>query len=219
MHDGTAKSLHFQIPVLKQPITALNRYSSSIKLAVSRFFSRPSIEVHLQPVSDSSTVIPVAKIAGLTPIYELPSDLMKEERKRKSQSILVRVHGNMIRGCKARLKVGNLYTRYLYWTHPSGIDVSPDKKCDVGTITADLTPKEDFLLMLWYADKSKSETTFTLNVEPSFAVRIDTPNSTPRNLPVDLTFIFEDRQVNKKPYRFIIDLISWASLGVGYITF
>lgn len=181
------------------------------------FPSRPSIEAHLQPVSDSSSVIPDAKPAGSTPTYRLPTDLMSGERTKKSQGITVRAHVKMIRRCKARLKVGDLYIRHLYWTHPNAIDVSPDKKYDEGSITADLTLEKDFVLVLWYADRTSigSEAIFNLNlnVKPEHTVRIDSHSSTPRKLPLELTFIYEDGEVNMKPYCFILDLSSWESLG------
>ncbi len=182
------------------------------------FSSRPSIEAHLQSVSDSSTVIPDAKTAGSTPTYRLPADLMKGERTKKSQGITVRAHGRMIRRCKARLKVGDLYIRHLYWTHLRAIDGSPDRKYDEGSITADLTPEKDFVLTLWYADKTENETIFnlSLNVEPAHILRIDNTRSTPRNLPLELTFIYEDGEVNMKPYCFVLDLNSWESLGAKY---
>jgi hypothetical protein len=156
-----------------------------------KFFLSPRLKISLAPALEKDV-----GFAGGNP----------PTQRSKSQALLLTAKRGPIHKCKAKL-VFPEGTWYMSWD--SRRDVEPISQSR--TLTRDILEGEEVRLTIWEAFKNSDGEWFYLNSEKglSFSKKFGEGS-----LSLELSFLSEEGPLSKKPYRYKIEMGSWATVNM-----
>lgn len=191
----------------RKPVTALDYYNSTVRSTLP-FFTRPKLEVEIQPRS-----LPIESPENLIPQLIRSSD---EPYEYTGQTLLVTGKKALIYNLTPSMRFNGFGPHVLEWSRIlrnidplEGPEPWPFLR---GPNHRNLVADESEELAIWAARRTKTGKIYlTLNTHPPVTWKLD--DSSGPFVDIDIQFIAEN-YTDKKPRRYRLNAKSWADLGL-----